>query len=403
VGLLQKACETYEKHEKYVGVSREGHAIMCPVSHIITSAQIEITVDENGKFVSARSVDKNEAKIIIPVTEESGGRTSAPCAHPLCDQIQYIAPYNEEKHKLYVEILSKWTNSEYTHPKLKPILKYIEGETVMNDLLVSNVVKLNDKGVPKDEKMIIRWVVVGLGEENSGPCWTDISLFKSFIDFYSSLSGDSKELCMITGDEAVTAKQHPKGIIPINGNAKLISANDSSNFTYRGRFTTDTQAATISYIASQKAHNAIRWVASEQGEIIGGRTFICCNPAGNKVHRPTNPLLRNEETYTKPSDYKDALRNALLGYKNLFEDDTSGVVIAAFDAATTGRLALTYYNELDAMDFITRLYDWDDICSWTYRQFGIIYKFNRHAIESSNPLEDKDFGDFSLYGYFLIC
>jgi CRISPR-associated protein Csd1 len=46
-------------------------------------------------------------------------------------------------------------------------------------------------------------------------------------------------------------------------------------------------------------------------------------------------------------------------------------VIAAFDAATTGRLSLTYYNELRGSDFLQRLHDWDSICCWWNGPFGI--------------------------------
>ena len=90
---------------------------------------------------------------------------------------------------------------------------------------------------------------------------------------------------MITGADAPPAEQHLKGVIASSGNAKLISANDTSNFTFRGRFTDDSQAATVSYEASQKAHNALQWLAAEQGvrEVFGGRTFLCWNPQGIQV------------------------------------------------------------------------------------------------------------------------
>ena len=113
-------------------------------------------------------------------------------------------------------------------------------------------------------------------------------MFQSFIQWYNSVRvrpNDENPLCMISGETIVPARQHPKGIIPMNGNAKLISANDTSNFTYRGRFTDDQQAVTISYEASQKAHNALRWLAVEQGAriVFGGRTFLCWNPQGKQT------------------------------------------------------------------------------------------------------------------------
>lgn len=49
----------------------------------------------------------------------------------------------------------------------------------------------------------------------------------------------------------------------------------------------------------------------------------------------------------------------------------NGVVIAAFDAATTGRLAVTYCNELTGSDFLDRLYAWDTTCCWQNGPYGI--------------------------------
>ncbi|MCF2616485.1 type I-C CRISPR-associated protein Cas8c/Csd1 [Oscillibacter valericigenes] len=371
MGLLQKACETYDCHAHYAGLPREGHETLAPVSHILTSAQIEITLDQDGNFVSARAVDKAEPKIVIPVTEESGGRTSAPCAHPLCEQLGYLADYDEKKHALYVDQLADWADSPYGHPKLRPILAYVRGGTILTDLAGSDVIHLDETGRPKDEKALVRWRVIGLDAEENAACWTDQSLFRAFIGYYrAKTEQQAQALCMIGGNLARPASQHPKGIIPLcGGNAKLISSNDSSGFTYRGRFSEDWQGATVSYEASQKAHNALRWLAAEQGAqaVYGGRAFLCWNPQGKKVCGVTGPFRINTEPVTEPTEYQEDLKKVLLGYKAALPE-SAGVVIAAFDAATTGRLSLTYYNELLGSDFLERLYDWDASCCWPNRR-----------------------------------
>lgn len=71
MGLLQKAVETYDAHAALAGAAREGHNTLPPVSHTIKSSDIEITLNKNGEFITARSLDKDEPKIVIPVTEES--------------------------------------------------------------------------------------------------------------------------------------------------------------------------------------------------------------------------------------------------------------------------------------------------------------------------------------------
>lgn len=375
MGLLQKAVETYDTMLHRAGVIyEEEKEPLAPISHIMTRANIEITLDQNGIFISSRAVDKEEAKIIIPVTEESAGRTSAPCAHPLCDQLGYVSPYDETKHTLYVKSLSEWANSECSHPKLRPILNYVQSGTILADLSAAGLVQFTPEGGPMNEKLMVCWVVNGLGEALNGPCWTDQTLMKAFIDYSRSKRADtSRALCMVSGEMEPPAEQHPKGIVPINGNAKLISANDSSGFTYRGRFDEAAQAATVGYTASQKAHSALRWLIANQGVPFGGRTFLCWNPQGIQLPKVTGPMGRKNGAIQRaadPSQYQKQLLEALSGWKaNL--PTSAGVVIAAFDAATTGRLAVTYYNELLASDFLDRLHSWEASCCWENGPYGI--------------------------------
>lgn len=114
MGLFQKACETFDTFQDMVGKQIEGQEPLAPCSHSVIRADLEITIDQDGRFVAARAVDKKEPKIIIPVTEESAGRTSGIYAHPLCDQIKYIAPYDEQRHSQYVDGLKSWANSEFS-------------------------------------------------------------------------------------------------------------------------------------------------------------------------------------------------------------------------------------------------------------------------------------------------
>lgn len=373
MGLLQKAAETYDAMAHRIGEINEGEKEpLAPVSHTITRAQIEITLDQDGCFLTARALGKDDPKIIIPVTEESAGRTSAPCAHPLCEQLAYLAPGDPKKAGLYEKGLADWAASPYSHPKLMPVLSYVRGGTILSDLARSGVIRLDQNGRPEDEKWMVRWIVNGLGEEGSGGCWEDRSLMEAYTRYYAAKQGDTAPvLCMISGEEEAPASQHPKGIVAANGNAKLISANDSSGFTYRGRFSDPAQAATVGYTASQKAHNALRWLIANQGVSFGGRTFLCWNPQGIQPPPVTGFMNRGSarQRAASPTQYRKQLKEALSGWKERLSNISakSGVVIAAFDAATTGRLAVAYYNELRASDYLDRLYHWENTCCWEGR------------------------------------
>lgn len=369
MGLLQKAVETYDAMANRVGIVYEKEKEpLAPISHMMARPQIKITLDQDGNFVTAQALEKDTPKIIIPATEESAGRTvkAAELPHPLCDYLRYLLPKNQVEYNCYVSQLSAWANSPFTHPKLHAVLNYVQSGTILADL--------NQAGITAEEKAMVCWEINGLGEGLNGPCWTDLALMSAFTDYIAAKQANtSPVLCMVSGKMEVPAGQHPKGVIPINGNAKLISANDSSGFTYRGRFDEAEQAATVSYTASQKAHNALRWLVANQSVPFGGRTFLCWNPQGIQLPKVTGPMGRKSGTAQRsatPSQYQKQLREALSGWKENLPQ-SAGVAIAAFDAATTGRLAVTYYNELPASDFLDRLHDWEVSCCWENGPYGI--------------------------------
>ena len=98
MSLFQKALETYECFEKKAGVPEVGHATLMPVSHIMQKAQVEISIDIEGRFCSAVLVDKENQKTIIPATVESAGRSGKVIApHPLSDQLQYLTIIDNTK------------------------------------------------------------------------------------------------------------------------------------------------------------------------------------------------------------------------------------------------------------------------------------------------------------------
>jgi len=366
MGLLQKALETYEAMEGLVGRYEEGkEEPLAPIGHIVTRAQIEITIDADGRFISAKPADK-EKKIIIPVTEESSGRTSSPAAHPLCEQLGYLLGDDEVKFDLYINNLTQWCQSAYAHLKAKAVLTYVQQRTLRSDLMNAGI-------SPDKEKDMICWRVLGFGISDRSAVWEDVDLMKAYSSYYLSQKQGETNLCMLTGEDTHITWQHLKGAFSLNGNAKIISANDSANFTYRGRFAEPKEAASVGYLASQKAHNALKWLISTQGTVQGGRAFVCWNPQGRVVPQPTLPFsfqFEEEETLPDYQSYRQDLQRRLAGYCDQWQSEEQ-VIIAAFDAATTGRLAITYYNEMLGSDFLDRLVYWDKTCCWKDDYHGV--------------------------------
>lgn len=386
MGLLQKALETYEAMEGLAGIYEEGKEPLAPIGHIVTKAQIEITIDIDGRFIEAKAAQKDQ-KIIIPVTEESSGRTSSPAPHALCEQLGYLAGVDEGKFALYTNALRRWAQSEYNHPKAAAVLKYVERGTIQADLAAAGISTAK-------EKDMLCWRIVGMGDD-SGPVWTDASLMKAYAAYYLSQKQGDERICMLTGENSMITWQHLKGAFSLNGNAKIISANDSSNFTYRGRFCEPEEAASVGYLASQKAHNALKWLIGNQGTIHGGRAFVCWNPRGRSVPKPTLPFLVPTGGEADPPtyrSYREDLRKKIEGYSENWTPSDQ-VVIAAFDAATTGRLAITYYNELLGSDFMERLAYWDETCCWKdcYRgvRSPLLYNIIAYAFGTQRGADGK--------------
>lgn len=372
MGILQAAYKTYESYSVKSGVREEGKEALIPVSHIVQKASIEIEIDTEGNFKGAKSLGKGE-NTIFPATPESAGRTSKAVAHPLSDQLIYLAEYSGEKFESYISQLAAWAESEFSNPKVRAVLAYAKGGTILEDLFSSGLIELEESGTPtkKHEKDLVRWRVIPAPEGENSACWEDSGLFENYVQFFASNQGKiERDMCMISGEADIFCAVHPKGVLPASYGAKIISSEDKLGFKYSGRFKTAEQAYNVGYISSQKAHNALRWVVVNNGVFIGGRTFICWNPEGNPVPSKEVFFGLKSEKQAEFTDYKRALLLTLGGYRDNLKD-TDDVVIAALDAATTGRLSVTYYNELKASDFLNRIEKWYTECIYNSRFFGV--------------------------------
>ena len=376
MGLFQKAVETYDAMQSLVGKKQANRdEVLAPIGYVVRPAGIEITVDADGNFVRATKIDE---KIPIPCTEKSSGRSSGLAPHPLCDNLGYVTEKDAEKHALYLSGIKSWIDSGYGNSKLDAIYTYLVKGCVLRDCKESEVLQYHKDGNLSNENSIVTWRVVGLGED-SGAVHEDLQLMKNYSEYYINRNQAPKGLCMVSGTCDSIVSKHP-GVI---GQARIVSSNDKENFTYLGRFSVAKgmpkgyeayEALTIGYISSQKAHNILRWLLSDDSTCItvGNRKILCWNPQGKIIKSPTLPLIPQTNSKIIPSDYGRVLRDAINGYKSNFSEQDS-VVIAAFEDINSGkgRLSVTYYNELEYSDFLDRLYYWDNTCCWYDNRWGV--------------------------------
>lgn len=399
--------QLYLTYENNIGKNQQDDIMLTPLAHMEANAQIEVLLDEDGNFCGASKINKANAVTLIPVTEASAGRSSGIAPHMLSDTLSYIAGdfknycqdkksknNAENKFQRYMKQLETWSKSAYSHPKVEAIYKYINKQVLIADLIKVGIVTLTEEGFFDNgkisgqiyEKSLVRFRVLSTGKTLEESTWEDSTLIDAYTDYFLSEQNGKEDICYLTGKMQPRTENHPKGIIAANYGAKLVSANDSQGYTYRGRFQNSEQAYVLSYEASQKVHSALTWLAKKQGVYVGTkdkRTFICWNPKGKKTPNILDPLgLIDEEDESGNSDipYRKKLSKTLRGYRDQF-DDTDDVIIMGLDAATTGRLSITYYNELLASDFLERIQYWGETCQWFYVKFTE-QKIPYHKIET---------------------
>ena len=394
---------------------------LLPVLHSTANAQIELVIDKQGNFKGANTVDKKNAVTVIPVTEDSGARSSGIAPMPFADKLVYIAgdyqKYADGKRAdnskyffAYMGQLEFWKDSEYSHPAVSAVYKYLEKATLMEDLIKSGVLQVD----PEKGKLLPKVKIAGIAQEDSfvrfvvqyddftrePRTWLDSTLYDSFINFYSASMGNS-QLCYATGEELPVTYKHPSKIRHSGDKAKLMSANDNDGFTYRGRFATKEEAFSVSNDFSQKMHNALKWLIQKQGHAFDTLTLVIWASAleelPDEFGKNIESEWEDEEKYDSLPGYKSWLQKYIMGFKQPFTNDTR-VMVMGLDAATTGRLSIAVYDELRGSDFLHNLETWHENSAWlrfwkgknTVCSFSI-YEIIRAAygLEQNDRLECK--------------
>ena len=285
-----------------------------------------------------------------------------------------------------------------------------------------------NKGVFDQGAAFVAWQVINSelssqAKPSQAETWKDDSLFDSWQQFYATL--DSTDgFCYITGQNRPLASKHPNRILRSATNAKLISANDMDSFTFLGRFTDNKasikaqglQGANISAVVTEKAHAALSWLLARQGREEAGQAVVAWAISGEETLQPTEPLnksatfdvVKNAEQSEQmlfesddidefenmdseddedseqeiagtdkeaPLPFKHSnnlghlfathLNNTMQGYRQKL-DAHDQISIITLEAATPGRMAVTYYHESMPNDYIDALESWHRQFAWYF-------------------------------------
>lgn len=415
---LNELYKVYEAQEAKVGIpeSLGGSKVvtLLPLSHTSQTAHIEVTINEDGTFNSAEVLDK--VITLIPTTEKSASRSgTAIFPYPLHDKLSYVAGdlknYGGGSKEIgqfsaYIKQLESWSHSPYTTPKITAIYRYLSEERLIEDLIRQGILLVDSNnelirkwtnGLEKvyGEKPIIYTKVPGdlfgafvrfnvySPTQVLTKVWEDQEQFTSFINFYNQFLGQ-EDICYVTKKKGPITERHANKIRNSGDKAKLISSNDSRWFTYRGRFDKSFEAATISYEASQKAHNALKWLISRQATIIDGRVFLVWGnqKEDTSIASPFEDALNlvgllSDTAIEEGTEeiFAEEVRKALHGYRADLETNAQ-IYILILDAATPGRMNVQYYRFFNQKEYLENLENWHTKCTWihTYKKNPVSQK-----------------------------
>ena len=406
MGLWQNLVAGYDENADQLSDVTSGG--FYPLSSTTISNQTEmlavIVLSHDGRFIRKETIPKRNDKrgigletIPIPVTQESLGRARQSNAHPVFDQREYVFPALEDnrqqptdKNTKYKVLLKEFAESPFAIPAVKAVWRYISDE---NHDFSADL----PEGTKAKTMVLFKVELPGHSET---ALWKMLELFQSWHSFYSEkVSGESSDtIDFVTGKTMPVAQFHPKKVLAFAGNAKLVSANDEKNFTFRGIYrhpkniAQNEQAAfekrfglsdavTIGYESSQKAHQYLRYLIASHGIFCGEQVIVPFSIGAFGKIMPS-PQVQDaddwdeDETDTPADmvlrlgartgmDYAESIRKALRGYEldcQWKAHAQSAIII--LEAATTGRLSITFYREFASAEYMERIAQWHETCKW---------------------------------------
>ncbi len=397
MSLWSSLLSTYEKCSAAAGivpndadgVPNEKKAFR-PLFHMTLKTKICVTLDGEGNLIKIVE-DPKEVTIIVPCTEKSMSRTTIVAPHPLCDQLEYVdRDMTPVKYKSYIEQLAEWKNK---NEKLNAVYQYLTNNSVAAALG-------RDIDKEKDRKLGVRFSVE-IKDDMTPNVWEDTEIREMWISLNRN-NGAKAGVDCFGEDLYEIANNHPKNINPATGNAKLISCNVEYGFRYTGRFTQQNEAVQIDRISSEKVHNTLIWLINNNGYGIETQTVVIWAvdsdteakiiPFGNTYDIFGD--LKSAETeggavFTDiDNDFAERFANLLKGYGDAekIKRHSKTVVIAIFDAATTGRMGVTFYREFPEDEYLENIVRWHADSAWHLTRFE---KYTETGKTCKGKIEEK--------------
>jgi CRISPR-associated protein Csd1 len=388
-GWYQNLAETYDKMSLVTGVSGDCWKPLVPIYFIAKPAQIKIIIErsigednaEIAKFVSAELIQKDlKTKqypiMIIPSRGEAEARSGNAEAFPLNELLGWCHKLNKEEYfDAYKKQLGNFKDNSNGNPNVAALYSYINGETLEDDLIFDAELFKNKNELKEHSKDFVRFVIRYNGIDTYLDKDRDIKT--AWVNLMKP-KNTAATLCYDLGYNDDLLTDYPK----IQGNAKILSANDDRNFVFRGRFKSSGEAFALSKANALKVHKMLANLMENVGLRVDKQIILTWaidnSPQIEQPYNASNDFWDEMQELTVKTDndklieaksvigvdYAEKIRNALLSLNSDITSPSCKIAIMALDAVTSGRMSITFYQEFERGRYYRKIADWHNSVKW---------------------------------------
>lgn len=310
---------------------------------------------------------------------------------------------------------------------IPPVYEYLKKGTLIDDLAKA-IPEFADGVVNKPKETLknsVKFAVKGM--KNDGPedlsenkyaweAWICYATSPARLDDYQRRVGQAEAaandveyeepkekkmvvhrgVCYATGAEDVPLyTKGPKSIVRQGDNAKLLpvqygtaDAPATGKYTFLSEyFRSSEQAMTVSNEAVQKSTIMLRWLCDHQGWApvsSGGNQVLVVwdklNPASiSPATLMTTDIVKPLGTQEKAANYEpnSMVQKMIWRECNGYEVDgiselSKDIVVMMLENTSTGRCAISYYNEISADDFLQGAINWHNCAGWGIADYDTV-------------------------------
>lgn len=408
-----KLCELYDK------LTAAGEQL-APVYFMPSSTPFEVTLSEQGTFVSCSIVGQGDRLIDIPITIKAEVRGGNIAPRPIFDNLTYIAKDYDllqadtrlpGTYEAYLEQLKAWAESDGVHPAVPIIYKYLEQGTIVQDMLDCGAIprvavkkelvaeaKAAGQPIPlgkpkaaltgisgKMSSYCVRFRIAWEDSDKEPNIWRDKAFCDSWVNYEKAQMrkvADAIQMSHATGEMTVCSNILPSHARNVCDRTHIISMNDDTGFSWKNEiFSTAESRSTVGLEEAYKVTGTMRWLLKHNGMLLDDGTAIMLWTDSGACDLDLNAsdysLLRNafnkEHGIVQGTDEADAFAYPVcaqpelhkLLYKAIMQANASlelpeHTYLFIVQGGDTGRLHVLDFEEFNNSALMDALLDWHE-------------------------------------------